>query len=121
MVSAYMGGTCGSGVLSSAGDVLEMSVVRDVCDMCMCLARGGWEVLGARGLGFTNPGATGHWKFWWAIGMHYNGHPPGEWKKIDNIMVTREFIIVCAIKHHSDSPITISNLFFLTYLHFTRR
>ena len=41
-VSAYMGG---SGVLSSAGDVLEMSVVRGVsgvCDMCMCLARAGW-------------------------------------------------------------------------------
>ena len=40
---AYMGGTRGSGVLSSAGDVLEMSVVRGVggvCDMCMCLARG---------------------------------------------------------------------------------
>ena len=29
-VSAYMGGTRGSGVLPSAGDVLEMSVVRDV-------------------------------------------------------------------------------------------
>ena len=29
-VSAYMGGTRGSGVLSSAGDVLEMSVVRGV-------------------------------------------------------------------------------------------
>ena len=43
-VSAYMGGTRGSGVLSSAGDVLEMSVVRGVggvCGMCMCLARGG--------------------------------------------------------------------------------
>ena len=43
-VSAYMGGTRGSGVLSSAGDVLEMSVVRGVggvCDMCMCLVRGG--------------------------------------------------------------------------------
>ena len=43
-VSAYMGGTHGSGVLSSAGDVLEMSVVRGVggvCNMCMCLARGG--------------------------------------------------------------------------------
>ena len=43
-VSAYMGGTRGSGVLASAGDVLEMSVVRGVggvCDMCMCLARGG--------------------------------------------------------------------------------
>ena len=42
VVSAYMGGTCGSGVLSSAGDVPEMSVVvGGVCDMCMCLARGG--------------------------------------------------------------------------------
>ena len=29
-VSAYMGGTRGSGVLSSACDVLEMSVVRGV-------------------------------------------------------------------------------------------
>ena len=42
VVSAYRGGTCGSGVLSSAGDVLEMSVLRGgVCDMCMCVARGG--------------------------------------------------------------------------------
>ena len=43
-VRAYFGGTRGSGVLSSAGDVLEMSVVRGVggmCNMCMCLARGG--------------------------------------------------------------------------------
>ena len=39
-----MGGSRGSGVFSSAGNVLEMSVVRGVggvCDMCMCLARGG--------------------------------------------------------------------------------
>ena len=46
-VSAYMGGTRGSGVLASAGDVLEMSVVRGVggvCDMFMCLARGGLGV-----------------------------------------------------------------------------
>ena len=38
-----MSGTRGSDVLSSTGDVLEISVVRDVvgvCDMCMCLARG---------------------------------------------------------------------------------
>ena len=43
-VSACMGGTRGSDVLYSTGDVLEMSVVRGVCgvcDMCMCLARGG--------------------------------------------------------------------------------
>ena len=42
MVSAYMDCTCGSRCF--AGDVLEMSVVRGVggvCDMCMCLARGG--------------------------------------------------------------------------------
>ena len=46
-----MGGTRGLGVLSSACDVLEMSVVRSVggvCGRCMCVARGGlgWEVLG---------------------------------------------------------------------------
>ena len=38
-----MSGTRGSGVLSSTGDVLEMSVVRGVagvCDMYMRLARG---------------------------------------------------------------------------------
>ena len=43
-VSVYMGSTRGSCVLASASDVLEMSVVRGVggvCDMCMCLARGG--------------------------------------------------------------------------------
>ena len=43
-VSAYIGGTRGSGVLSSVGDMLDMSVVKGiggVCDMCMCLARCG--------------------------------------------------------------------------------
>ena len=38
-----MGRTRGSAVLSSASDVLDMSMVRGVggvCDMCMCLARG---------------------------------------------------------------------------------
>ena len=66
-VSAYMGDTRGSGVLTSAGDVLETSVVRGigrVCDMCMCLARGGVggvvdEWVRGLGLGFTNPGGTG--------------------------------------------------------------
>ena len=51
-VIVHMGSTRGSGVLSSAGDVLEISVVRGVggvCDMCMCLARTGWEVLGVSG------------------------------------------------------------------------
>ena len=52
VVSAYMGGTRGSGVLSIAGDVLEMIVVRGVggvCDMCMCLARGGEGGVGVNG------------------------------------------------------------------------
>ena len=59
-----MGGTCASRVLSSACDVLEMNVVSDVggvCDMCMCLVRGGvgGEWVSGLGLGFTNPGGTG--------------------------------------------------------------
>ena len=33
-VSAYMGGTRGSGVLASACDLQEMSVVRGVCGVC---------------------------------------------------------------------------------------
>ena len=44
VVSACMSGTRSLGVLSSTGDVFEMSLVRGVCgvcDMCMCLARGG--------------------------------------------------------------------------------
>ena len=43
-VNEYMGRTRGSGVVSSAYDLLEMSgVVRagGVCEMCMYLARGG--------------------------------------------------------------------------------
>ena len=39
-VSACMSGTRGSGVLSSTGDVLVRGV-GGVCDMCMCLDRGG--------------------------------------------------------------------------------
>ena len=62
-MSACMSGTRGSCVLFSTGDVLEMSVVRGVggvCDMCMCLARGGvggegGEWMRELGLGFTNP------------------------------------------------------------------
>ena len=43
-MSACMCSTRGSGVLPSTCDMLEMSVVRGVggvCDMFMCLARGG--------------------------------------------------------------------------------
>ena len=56
MVSAgHVGGTPGSGIASSAADVLRMSVVRGmsgvggVCEMCMCLARGGVGVEGVSG------------------------------------------------------------------------
>ena len=44
-VSTYMGGTRGSGVLASAGDVLEMSVGRGVCVWLEV----GWEVLEVSG------------------------------------------------------------------------
>ena len=47
-LGACMGGTCGSGVLSSTGDVLEMSVVRGVGGLCDMWMR-------RLGLGFTNP------------------------------------------------------------------
>ena len=62
-VSACMSGTRGSGVLSSTGDVLVRGV-GGVCDMCMCLARGGvggegGEWMRELGLGFTNPLGTG--------------------------------------------------------------
>ena len=54
-----MSGTRGSGVLSSTGGVLVIGV-GGVCDMCMCLARGGvggegGEWMTELGLGFTNP------------------------------------------------------------------
>ena len=60
-MSAYMGVTRGSGVLASAGDVVRG--VGGVCDMCMCLARGGVGGVGGEwvtglGLGFTNSGGT---------------------------------------------------------------
>ena len=66
-MSACMSGARGSGVLSSTGDVLVMSVVRGVggvCDMCMCLARcgvggGGVEWMRELDLGFTKPVGTG--------------------------------------------------------------
>ena len=70
VVSAYMGGTRDSVVLCSAGEVLEMSLVRGVggvCGMCVCLTRGGVGDVGSEwgrelGLGFANPGDTrGKW------------------------------------------------------------
>ena len=47
MSAEHVGGTRGSGIVSSAADVLWMIVVRGmrgiggVCEMRMCLARGG--------------------------------------------------------------------------------
>ena len=42
MVSAgHVGGTRGLGIVSCAADVLWMRGVGEVCEMCMCLARGG--------------------------------------------------------------------------------
>ena len=63
MVSAgHVGGTRGSYIVSSAADVLGMSVVREmrgvgrVCKMCICLARDGvGEWMRGLGLSFTNP------------------------------------------------------------------
>ena len=37
----YVGGTCGSGIVSSAADVQGIRGVGKVCEMCMCLVRGG--------------------------------------------------------------------------------
>ena len=43
----YVGGICGSGILSSAADVLGIGVlhgmrgVGGMCELCMCLVRGG--------------------------------------------------------------------------------
>ena len=62
-----MSDTRGSCVLSITGDVLEMNVVRGVggvCDMCMCLARGGVSGEGGKwmrelGLAVNNPVGTG--------------------------------------------------------------
>ena len=61
-----MGGTRGSGIVSSTADVLWMSVVRGirgvdaVCEVCMCLARSGvggegYERMRGLGLGFNSP------------------------------------------------------------------
>ena len=62
-MSACMSGARGSGVLSSTCDVL-VSGVGGVCDMCMCLARGGvggerGEWMRELGLGFIKPLGTG--------------------------------------------------------------
>ena len=68
--SGHVGGTRGSGIVSSAADVLWISVVRGmigvgiVYEICMCLAQGGvggegGEWMRGLSLGFTNPVGTG--------------------------------------------------------------
>ena len=87
-VSAFMVGTRGSGVLSSAGDMLEMSVVRgvgEVCDMCKRSARSGVGGVGGEwmtglGLGFTNSGGTwGKWDMCLCFGCGGVCSVGGEW------------------------------------------
>ena len=59
-MSASMSGTRGSGVPSSTCDMIARGA-GGLCDMCMCLARGGvgGEWTRELGLGFTNPVGTG--------------------------------------------------------------
>ena len=64
MSAGHVGGIRGSGIVSSAANVLWMSVVRGmravggVCEMCMCLGRSWWRRgnwMRGLSLGFTNP------------------------------------------------------------------
>ena len=69
MVVVSAGHVGGSYIVSSAADVLWMSVVhgmRGVCEMCMYLARGGMggegdEWMGGLGLGCGGVGGYGAW------------------------------------------------------------
>ena len=81
MVSTgHVGGTCGSGIVSIAADMLRMRVVCGargvgrVCEMCICFARGGaggergGERMRELGLGFTNlVGTGGCFSVWVAV------------------------------------------------------
>ena len=59
MSAGHVGDTRSSGIASSAADVLWMSGIGGVCEMCMCLARDGeWGEL-MRGLSFTSPVGRG--------------------------------------------------------------
>ena len=72
-----MGGTCGSGIVSSAADVIWMSVVRGmrgVVGVCVCLVAAWVETIG---FGFYqssgNRGSVGHVSVFWLL---WSG---GEW------------------------------------------
>ena len=86
----YVGSTRSSDIVSSASDVLGVSVVRGmravvgVCEMCMCLARGGvvGELIKGLGLGFTIPvnrvsvgcvSVNGLWWYMWGVGRGLKG------------------------------------------------
>ena len=93
MVSTgHVGGICGSSIVSSASDMLWMSVVRGmrgvgrVCEICMCLTRVGVGGEGDERIGFGlyqscgNRGSVGRvsvfWLLWcgWGVG---EGRGPG--------------------------------------------
>ena len=95
-MSACMCGTRGSGVLSSTGDVLEMSVVRGVggvCDMCMCLARsgvGGEGVSGRENWGWASPILWGQgecWTFGCGGMVGVGGEGYGAWTRVGSGVV----------------------------------
>ena len=78
MSAGHVGGTRGSCIVSSAADVLWMCVMRamrrvgGVCEICMCLARGGvvgegGEWMRGLGLGFTNH--VGTWGCWTCVSV----------------------------------------------------
>ena len=92
MVNAgHVGGTYGSGIVSSVADGLWMSVVRGmrgvggVCEMCMCWTRRAWVEMGdewRRGLclDFTNPvGTRGVLDVFLCLGCGGVGGVGGEW------------------------------------------
>ena len=48
---------------------------------CEHMSRAGSGVYVYAGYVFSGrPLARGDWKFWWAIGMHFNSRPPDDWK-----------------------------------------
>ena len=83
-MSACMSGTRGSGVLSSTGDVLVRGV-GGVCDLCMCLDRGGvggegGEWMQELGLDFTHSvGTRGVLDIFLCFGCGGEGGVVGEW------------------------------------------
>ena len=105
-VSAYMGGTRSSGVLSSAGDVLEMRVVRGgVCDMCM--SRDGVGGVGGEWMGFglyqswRNRGKVGSvfWLRWcgWCLGGEWvGGLCQGGWGGVKSICCESGLFVLMA-------------------------